>query len=176
MFDMFSGPLDSRQTTRLVLLAIILLTVPCYCLGAVLLAYAPTDKGRTAVPTDSTLGGATASPGVPTYTPFLTATYTPFGQPLPATPPQLFLPTNTPFVMPATWTPIPTWTFIPTITTAPTLTLPPSPTLPPTAAPTIAPPPTNTAVPTEAPLPTEPPPATEAPLPSPTQESLEPGN
>jgi hypothetical protein len=169
MFGILSGPLDSRQTTRLVLLAIILLTVPCYCLGAVLLAYAPADKGRTAVPTDPTLGGATASPGIPTYTPFLTATYTPYRQPLQPTPPQLYLPTNTPFIMPATWTPIPTWTFIPTITPAPTLTLPP-----PTVAPTITPLPTDTAVPTDVPPPppTEVPPATEAPPPSPTQESL----
>ncbi len=174
MFRIFSGPLDSRQTTRLVLLAIILLTVPCYCLGAVLLAYAPADTGKTAAPTDSTLGGATASPGIPTYTPFLTATYTPYRQPLQPTPPQLYLPTNTQFVIPATWTPLPTWTFIPTITPAPTLTVPPSPTVPPTAAPTIAPLPTATAVPTDVPPPpTDVPPATEAPLPTPTQESLE---
>ena len=172
MSDAFSGRLDSRQTTRLVLLAVILLTVPCYCLGAVLLAYAPTDRGRTPLPTDPTLGGATASPGVPTYTPFLTATYTPFRLPLQPTPPQLFLPTNTPFFIPATWTPIPTWTPFPTITTAPTLTLPPSPTSPPpTIAPTITLPPTDTPVPTDVP----PPPTdlpTDSPLPSPTQESL----
>jgi len=169
MFGILSGPLDSRQTTRLVLLAIILLTVPCYCLGAVLLAYAPTDSGKTAAPADPTLGGATASPGIPTYTPFLTATYTPYQQPLQPTPPQLYLPTNTPFVMPATWTPIPTWTFIPTITTAPTLTVPPSPTVPPTVPPL----PTDTVEPTDVPPPTDAPPATEAPLATPTQESLE---
>ncbi len=158
----FSGPWDSRQTTRLVLVAIILLTVPCYCLGAVLLAYAPTGSGRaTTAPVTPTLGSAPGDGfGLPTYTPFLTATPTPWRPPLQPTPPQLYLPTNTPFFIPPTWTPVPTWTFVPTITLAPTLTLPPSP--------------TNTLPPTQAPTdtlePTLPPPST------PTQESLPPDN
>ena len=51
-----SGITDSRQATRMVLLAIILLTLPCYCLGAVLLANAPGDTQATAKPTNPTLG------------------------------------------------------------------------------------------------------------------------
>ena len=92
-FDPFSRMTDSRQTTRMVLLAIILLTLPCYCLGAVMLAYAPASgPRRTRVPDNATLGGATASPrATGTFTPFFTGTPTPFGNQLGATPTQIYL-------------------------------------------------------------------------------------
>ena len=44
MFNFFSGSWDNRRTTRMVLLAIIVLTLPCYCLGTVLLATAPSSE------------------------------------------------------------------------------------------------------------------------------------
>jgi hypothetical protein len=77
-FDPLSRFGEGQQTTRVVLLAIILLTLPCYCLGAILLATAPDDGGssradRTRPPT---LGGATSSQAVtPSITPFFTATH-----------------------------------------------------------------------------------------------------
>jgi hypothetical protein len=188
MFDFFSGPWDNRRTTRLVLLAVILMTLPCYCLGAVLLATAPSGGTATSVPANPTLGGSTALPvWTPTFTPFFTATFTPIGGPLQPTPPQIFLPTNTPFFF-ITNTPFPTWTPF-QVTGAPSLTLAPSPTLAVTVAPsaTLAPtnPPTNTLVPTneptieapteapttEVPQATQPPPTqSEATLEPPTQE------
>lgn len=183
MFDFFSGSSNRTQTTRLLLLAVIVLTIPCYCLGAVMLAYAPDSASdRTAVPTDSTLGGATQLPRfTPTVTPFATWTPTQLGLPLGATPGQLYLPTNTPFYVPPTITPFPTWTPVPyyTLTLAPTLTPVPSATLAPTSIPaptnTPVPQPTNTPLPTNTPVPanTEPPaPTFEAP----TQEVLPSGN
>ena len=180
MFDFLSRPMDTRQTTRMALMAIILLTLPCYCLGMVLLALAPSGGKSTPAPTNPTLSSSTLLPALTaTFTPFRTAT--PLGGPLGPTPPQLWLPTNTPFFFP---TSIPTWTPIsyPTLTTAPSLT--PSPTLFPTQVPTATLVPTDVPLPTatEAPLPTEPPlptdvpPATEPPLPTdeppPTQETF----
>jgi hypothetical protein len=193
-FDVFSDSMDRRRATRLLLLAIIVLTLPCYCLGFVLLAYAPAKQTNpTKPPTNATLGGITSTPfASPTYTPFgLTATPTQFGGPLLPTPGQLYLPTSTPFVWPTatlTLTPPPPPTAIPSLTKAPSLT--PSPTLVPTNPPTSTPPPTNTPVPTDTPVPTEvptevpppteppppptepPPPPTEVPLPTPTQEQI----
>jgi type VI secretion system secreted protein VgrG len=187
-FDVFSDTMDRRRATRLLLLAIIVLALPCYCVGFVLLAYAPANEPEsTKVPTNATLGGMTSTPFyTPSYTPFgLTATSTQGGSPLLPTPGQLFLPTNTPFVWPTatlTLTPPPQPTNMPSLTPAPTLT--PSPTLVPTKAPTLTPAPTNTPLPTETPtdvptdVPTEAPPPTdvplptEAPLPTPTQEQL----
>jgi len=180
MFDFFSGPFDSRQTTRLMLLAIIMLTLPCYCLGAVLLAYAPDETPTTRAPaTNPTLGGSTELPALTaTYTPFrtLTHTSTPLGGPLQATPPQIYLPTSTPFSIVRTNTPFVTNTPLPTITSAPSLTIAPSATLAPTSIPTNTLAPTNTAVPTSAPLPTNTPVPTNVPAatvePAPTQETL----
>jgi hypothetical protein len=167
-FDPFSRVGNGPRTTRVVLLVIILLTLPCYCLGAVLLAYAPEGDNP---PGDGrpTLGGATASPGVsPTWTPFRTATWTPQGGPLQPTPLQLYLRTPVPYVFP-TWTLTPTFFIYPSPTTAPSITAIPTNTL---AATSI---PTNTLAatiqPTEA-LPTdEPTPIEQQPVePTPTQE------
>jgi hypothetical protein len=183
--DSISDAVGTRRTTRLLLLAIIVLTLPCYCLGFVLLAYAPADETEsTAAPTNATLGGITS-------TPFFTATYTPFGLtatptqasgPLLATPGQIYLPTNTPFVWPTptlTLTPTSQPTGMPTLTEAPTLT----PTL--TLIPTSLPPDTEAPLPTDEPVatdtliptvaPTEGPPTvaplpTDEPVPTPTQE------
>jgi hypothetical protein len=176
MFDFLSGPMDSRQKTRLALMAIILLTLPCYCLGMVLLAYAPSG---TSTPrpqaTSPTLGGMTIQP-VASITPFMTATFTPYGAPLQATPFQLYLPTNTPFYIQPTQAPLPTLTIPPTLTSAPTITIAPSPTLMPTNPPL----PTDIPLPTAttAPLPTDVPPPTDASIPTdvppPTQEVLSP--
>lgn len=186
-FDAISDSTDRRRTTRLLLLAIIVLTLPCYCLGFVLLAYAPaSEDDSTRSSTNSTLGGMTSTPfTTPTYTPFgFTATPTRAGGPLLPTPGQLYLPTNTPFVWPTpTLTLTPTFqpTGLPTSTPAPTIT--PSPTLRPTV-PTNTPVPTNTLPPTETPVPTDvpiptdvpttepPPPTTEPVIPTPTQEQL----
>ncbi len=180
MFDFFSGPMNSRQKTRMALMAIIVLTLPCYCLGMVLLAYAPSG---TSTPrpqaTSPTLGGITIQPAA-SITPFLTATFTPYGAPLQATPYQLYLPTNTPFYLPPTQAPFPTLTIPPSLTSAPTITIAPSPTLAPTntLAPTV--PPTDIPLPTatNAPAPTDIPAPTAAPLPTdeppPTQEILNP--
>ena len=143
--DVFSDSTDRRRATRLLLLAIIVLTLPCYCVGFVLLAYAPasSEDDTTRRPTNATLGGITSTPFLtPTYTPFgLTATSTQGGSPLLPTPGQLYLPTYTPFVWPtATLTLTPTFqpTSMPSLTKAPTLT--PTNTL----VPTNPPPPTNT--------------------------------
>jgi hypothetical protein len=165
-FDVFSDTMDRRRATRLLFLAIIVLTLPCYCLGFVLLAYAPANGPEsTKVPTNATLGGITSTPFfTSTPTPFaLTATPTQSGAPLLPTPGQLYLPTATPFFFPSatlTLTPLPQPTNMPTLTQAPTLTA--SPTLVPTNPPTQTPVPT--AVPTEVPLPTEVP--TEVPPPT----------
>jgi hypothetical protein len=185
-FDVFSDTMDRRRATRLLLLAIIVLTLPCYCLGFVLLAYAPANTPEsTKVPTNATLGGMTSTSfATSTPTPFvLTSTPTQGGSPLLPTPGQLYLPTATPFFFPSptlTLTSPPPATGMPTVTKAPTLTA--SPTLVPTNLPTNTPPPTAvptevpppTAVPTEVPpptaVPTEVPPPTEVPteVPPPT--------
>ena len=60
-FDPFSRVSNSQRTTRFVLLAIILLTLPCYCLGAVLLASAP-DKATRSPGAMVTAGWARAVP------------------------------------------------------------------------------------------------------------------
>lgn len=172
-FDPLANVTGSQRTIRIALLAIILLTLPCYCLGAVLLATAPesqaTRSGGTQPPT---LGGITASP---TVTPFSIFTPTARHDPLRATATQLFLyPTVPQIVWPTmtlTWTPQPTWTPLPQPTVAPTITVPPSPTLPPTPipVPTDAPIPTDVPAPTDAPLPATDPGLSE---PTPTQDSF----
>lgn len=170
-FEPLANLTGSQRTIRIALLAIILLTLPCYCLGAVLLATAPASKatrlGGTQPPT---LGGVTASP---TVTPCSFFTPTARTDPLRATSTQLFLyPTVPPIAWPTmTITPVPTWTPLPQPTTAPTITVPPSPTLPPTniPVPTDAPPSTDAPVPTNPPVPTTDPGISE---PTPTQDSF----
>ncbi len=167
-FDSLVNITSSQRTIRIVLLVIILLTLPCYCLGAILLATAPESQatrsgGGTPVPT---LGGVTASP---TVTPFSLATPTPLGGPLRPTATQLFLyPTVPQIVFPtATITPLPTWTPLPQPTVAPTLTVPPTATLPPT----VTLPPTEIPLPTNTPVPPQDTPTME---PTPTQDTFSP--
>jgi len=123
-FDPFSRLTDQRQTTRLVLLAIIVLTLPCYCLGAVLLATAPDTPSARSGTSRPTLSGQTASPGVTaSITPFFTATPTRADFDLAPTPVQIQIPTRAPLVLPtATLTLTPTNTELPPPTAAPTLT------------------------------------------------------
>src|SRR5690606_13720338 len=155
-FDPLANITGSQRTIRIALLAIILLTLPCYCLGAILLATAPESEAARSTGTQPpTLGGRTASP---TVTPFTFASPTPRSEPLRPTATQLFLyPTVPQIAFPtATITPLPTATPQPQPTVAPTLTVPPTATLPPTdvPAPTDAPEPTDEPEPTDAPEPT----------------------
>lgn len=174
-FDPLANITGSQRTIRIVLLVIILLTLPCYCLGAILLATAPESEASRATATQPpTLGGRTASP---TVTPFTFASPTPRSDPLRATATQLFLyPTVPQIVFPTfTITPLPTWTPPPQPTVAPTLTVPPSPTLPPTVAPvpTDSPAPTVPPAPTDTPVPTAAPPGDPGALePTPTQDTF----
>lgn len=176
-FDPFSKLTDQQRTTRIVLLAILLLTLPCYCLGAVLLASAPSSTPSTSE-ARATLSALTASPGgTVTRTPFFTATPTRAGSPLQPTPIQIRFPTQAPVILPtATLTLTPTTTPLPLPTLAPTITPIPTHTLPPSATPTTAPAPTLLPPPTDAPLPTEAPTIaplpTDEPMPTPTQETL----
>ncbi len=111
-----------------VLIALIVLTIPFYCLGFVLLAW--TNNGR-AMPTP----GTTPTPTVGVATP-VGPTLTPTASPTPGT----VTPTATPWVPP---------TFTPTLTPTPTFTPTPTPT--PTETPLPSPTPTETPVPTELP-------------------------
>jgi hypothetical protein len=180
MFDFFGDVSDTRRTTRIVLMAIILTTLPCYCLGFALWALAPDDRSSNPPQsTSATLGGATSSPNfTPTFTSFFTQTFTPQGGPLQPSPTQYNLfptafRTNTPFVFPTAF-PTNTLFVLPTLTSAPTMTR--TPTLAPSNTP--LPQPTDTPIPqptdTPIPLPTDtlPPPPTEPLEPTPTQESL----
>ena len=150
--------MDSRRRTYAILIGIILLTLPCYVLGAGLLYIAPESGGDSnletpVVPPDLTVfptNTATPLPLPPTLTAVPTTTPgTPTASPtLPPTPEQFETPTVPPtFTPPNPATPTPTLipTFTPTVTPSPTLTATPSATptatLPPTATPT------NTAVP-----------------------------
>jgi hypothetical protein len=132
---------EGHQTTRMLLLGIIFLTIPCYCLGAVLLAYAPDDE-TTPVPgvTRSPLEQQTAT-ARPSITPFFTATFT-SSSPLQPTPIQIQLRTPVPtfFFPTVALTLTPTNTTVSTPTDAPTITLPPSPTLAPSETPNDIPP------------------------------------
>lgn len=127
---------EGHQTTRMLLLGIIFLTIPCYCLGAVLLAYAPEEE-TTPLPgiTRSPLGQQTAT-ARPSITPFFTATYT-SSSPLQPTPIQIQLRTPVPtFFVPSPFpTLTPTNTDVATPTDAPTITLEPSATLEPSDIP-----------------------------------------
>jgi hypothetical protein len=152
-----------------VLVAIILITLPCYCLGAILLATAPkNDPEPTTITQRTPTLGANSSQLTPSATFGLIATMTPLGGPLRPTATQFYVrptalvlptwtfvfPTNAPFI---TSTPAPSFTpIIPTNTLAPTLT--PTNTLAPSATPTTAEPPTATntqEVPVEEPSPTQ---------------------
>lgn len=173
-FDPLANITGSQRTIRIALLAIILLTLPCYCLGAILLATAPESEAARSTGTQPpTLGGRTASP---TVTPFMFASPTPRSDELRPTATQLFLyPTVPQFTFPtATITPLPQPTIPPPPTVAPTITVPPSPTLPPTDIPIPTDPPTDVPPPTDPPPPTDAPPPTDSPPDDPGVEELTP--
>lgn len=189
--------MDSRRYTYLILIGIILLTVPCYCLGItayfmapgpvptlpsqpVTVTILPTVEGIEATFTPTLAPTATNTSGFPTVT-------------LPSTPDQFVTETRLPTLTPtntATATPTPTPTNTPTLT--PTMTPTPSPTFSPTATstPTVAPTatatetvqPTNTATatptssPEVTPTPTNPPPETATPTLTPTPTAGTPEN
>ncbi len=155
-----------RRNLRIVLFAIILITLPFYCVGIILWATAPAGSTPGAQPLP---GSATATftplaavTMLPSNTPFglITpiATSTPFGQ-LQPTPGQFFPPAVTRFLSPTPFF-FPTLTLAPTLTPFPTLapaTATPQPTIAPATAapippttepPTVAPPPTDAIPPT----------------------------
>ncbi len=155
-----------RRTLRIVLFAIILATLPCYCAGFLLWATAP-QRGAAGIP---------PARGTPT------ATFTPQAANATRTPPQVITPlplTGTPFspiqptpgqFFPPAVTRIlsPTPFIFPTLTLAPTLT--PFPTrAPPTETPFVFPSPTP-ALPTETPLPALPSATPLPPIDIPTEE------
>ncbi|RMF01103.1 MAG: hypothetical protein D6768_11355, partial [Chloroflexi bacterium] len=109
MFDWFNNQPQQKRAIYGVLIGIILMTIPCYCLGLIALATAPQVE---------IIGPAV--PGItPTATTPLFVTATPSNTPVPATatPTQPKPPT-------ATLEPTPTQSFPPTIT--PTFTPLPS--------------------------------------------------
>ena len=148
-----------RQRLRIVLFAIVMATLPCYCAGFLLWVTAP-QTGRPSQ--QSTINTAT-----PTFTPFVLGTSTPllFITPLPVTgtPFSALQPTPGQFIPPAVTRYLsPTPFIFPSLTQAPTLT--PFPTFAPATetpfvAPTTAPiPPTSTPIevlpfPSDTPLP-----------------------
>ncbi|HRO24412.1 MAG TPA: hypothetical protein PLR07_08975 [Promineifilum sp.] len=126
--------MDTRRRTYAILVGIILLTVPCYLSGIVLLSRAPNRGGsptleaNTATPTASptpTRGGtqlppaiiSLTPPGSPTPQATITSSITP-------TPTDTSTPTDTPTLTP---TPTDTSTATPTPTETPTITPTPTP-------------------------------------------------
>lgn len=167
MVEGITSAATSRQRTiQLTLLGIILATIPCYCVGFLLLAIRPAPS-RSAAPTQTPTPFLLITEAL---SPFMTPSITPIGplfsptspifiQPTPTqffffSPTPIFFPTATPFVFP-TATPF----IFPTAT--------PIIIVPPTATPVL---PTSTPVlPTETPIPfptLETP--TETPIPFPT--------
>ncbi|MCL4248197.1 MAG: hypothetical protein KJ065_08630 [Anaerolineae bacterium] len=134
-----------RQRLRVVLFAIIMATLPCYCAGFLLWVTAPQQGAgsqqslNTATATFTPFVLNTSTSGAPLVITPLPLTGTPFS-PLQPTPGQFFPPAVTRYLSPTPF-------IFPTLTQAPTLT--PFPTFaPPTETPFVAP----TAAP---PLPTE---------------------
>jgi hypothetical protein len=168
MLDAASALTRRRQIVRIILIGVIGLTLPFYCIGFFLWGTAPQATRaatETAPATFTPIGGLQGS-----ITPTLTQTIPLFAtstQPLAPTPGQFIpLPTSVPptaFVFP-TSTPAPTLTFAPTSTPIPTNTA-----VPPTLVP-----PTNTPAPTSTPVPTLPPTNTEVPPPTATEFILAP--
>ncbi|NDJ79297.1 MAG: hypothetical protein GYB65_23850 [Chloroflexi bacterium] len=146
-FDFFSFS-DGLRTTRMVLLVIILLTLPCYCLGTILLVYAPEEDQPTSTPslTPGTPLGVTSSAGITPSVPLVRIESTlPTAQPgqLQSTPTQLTIYNQPPppalvpqqvqpTVAGITITAAPTITMIPTTTPiTPTVTYTPTTETPP---------------------------------------------
>jgi hypothetical protein len=119
-----TNPIRSLRRVRIlhiVLVAIILATIPCYCLGVQVIRRAPVVERPTVTATVSPSGipiTAVATASRTPIPPYVTRTYTPV--------PPFFTP----------YTPTTTFTPEPTATNTPTITLTPSPTLTPTLNPT----------------------------------------
>jgi hypothetical protein len=172
-----------QRTIQTTLLFIILATLPCYCVGFVLLGVAPRGGQRTPVVTATTAG----MPLTPTLAFSLVPSITPFPtlgdaslSPLRPTPTQIrlfptytltftpIIPTRTPIPLPPTQTPIviipPTSTTIIIPTTAvPPTAVPPTTEVPPTATHTATSVPPSVIPPTTEVPPTAIPPTTAAP-------------
>ena len=139
-----SGFYDVQQARRFrqsILLFIILATLPCYCVGAILLGVAPSDDSPESQPA-TTLPAPAIQTQQARTTQSVPATITLFptqGQgPLQSTPGQFVPPTSTPL------------RFVPTLTFAPTFTLFPSATASATTTATIGSTPTPTSTVTQA--------------------------
>lgn len=165
---------EQKRTAYTLLLVIILLTLPCYCLGVSALLVAPGRGSEdqslfTSVPT--TTAGASQSPedtplpSAPVSTPMASFTPGPSPTGLPATPTQWFPPTRT-------FTPIPSETGTPTETATPTETGTPTETATATGTTTSTPTPTatETGTPTPSPTPTFTNTPTPSSTPTPTEE------
>ncbi len=160
--------LQRQRTIQTALLFIILATLPCYCLGAVLLLTSPTQRaGRTpTVEVSATVIGNPTNTPFPSITPFQLPTIVPSPVgPLLPTPTQIilgfptarptltftpFFPSQTPIVLPSitpiiiippTVTPRPTSTPFSLPTNTPIIILPPTatPLIPPLRTPTPSP-------------------------------------
>ncbi len=169
---MVSVTAGRQRTIQLTLLGIILATIPCYCVGFLLLAIRPSPRSIMPAETPTPFQLFIETPRL-----LVTPSITPIG-PLPSptspifiqpTPTQFFFFSPTPILFPTAtpfFSPTATLFFFPTVT--PIVIVPPTATpLPPTSTPL---PPTSTPVPpTETPIPfltTETP--TETPIPFPT--------
>jgi hypothetical protein len=154
MSQFFESADGSRRNLRIALFAIILLTLPFYCIGFVLWSVAPQTPGASIGTPRPSLTPQTREPSA---TPGATLTLPPFVTPTGLSP---LLPTPIQFNTPAGGggitnpvfppTSLPPTVFIPPPTIAPTLTfVPPPPTSTPLPPPTSTPipPPSNTPVP-----------------------------
>ncbi len=169
MEGMANTATSRQRTIQLTLLGIILATIPCYCVGFLLLAVRPTPARTTPEESPTPLQFVTATtdpfvtPSITPISPLLTATNPIFIQPTPTqfffiSPTPFVFPTQTPFVFPSP-TPFVFPTQTPIIIVPPTATpiLPTATPEPPTSTPvqsTETPIPFPTAVtPTETPIP-----------------------
>jgi hypothetical protein len=114
-------PLRQVRILHIILVAVIVATIPCYCLGIQVIRRAPVVDRPTTTATVSPSGIPTTAVATASRTPippYVTRTYTPV--------PPFFTP----------YTPTTTFTPEPTATNTPTFTLTPSPTFTPTLNPT----------------------------------------
>lgn len=96
--------LRQQRQIQTILVVIILVTLPCYCVGAVLLATAPTGRANRTPTLAPTLGvtqlNRTTIPSITPFTPVVpNATPTPFPS-FPTNTPAFLFPTNPPPVFP----------------------------------------------------------------------------
>jgi uncharacterized protein YjdB len=127
--DTVRDPEQTRRFRQSVLLFIILATIPCYCVGAILWGVAPQDEedvSEDSIQATSTARIVPTSTGTITVTPTNTPdrTSTPDSGDLDPTPGQFIIRTNTPFVF-RTPTPAPSASPSPTPTQTPDTNNPP---------------------------------------------------